>query len=332
MAFIKAITYYLPKRVVTNDELEQQLGEVGGIASVVKSMGVSERHVAAEGETASDLAVKAAEKLFEENNLSPQNIDFLMFCTQGPDYFMPSTSCIIQDRLGIPTTAGAFGIDLGCSGFVYGLAIANSFVESGQAKNVLLLTADTTSKYIHSLDRNLALFGDAAAATIISSDGIAEIGKFSLGTDGSGYKQIIVKNGGWRNKQMTGAEYEDKNGNIQRDDFFYMDGEAIFNFTVDHIPPLIESTLNKNEVSREDIDFYVFHQANKFMLNTLRKICAIPKDKFFVDLSDTGNTASSTVPIGLCKSLSNGAIQKGAKVMVAGFGVGLSWSGTILNF
>lgn len=332
MAYIKALSYYQPERVVTNEELEQQFAEVGGIASVVKTMGVETRCVAAEGETASDLAIKAAEKLFTENNLSPKDIDFLLYCTQGPDYFMPSTSCIIQDRLGIPTTAGAFGYDLGCSGFVYGLAIANSFVESGLARNVLLLTADTISKYIHPQDKNLALFGDAAAATIISSEGIAEIGKFEIGTDGSGYEQIIIKNGGWRNIQLTGTVYEDKNSNTRRDDYFYMDGEAVFNFTIDRIPALIEGTLNRNGIAGEDIDFYVFHQANKFMLNTLRKICMIPKDKFFVDLSDTGNTTSSTVPIGLCKSLENASITKGAKVMVAGFGVGLSWAGTILKF
>ena len=332
MAFIKALSYYLPERIVTNEELEQQLAEVGGIASVVKSMGVTERHVADENETASDLSVKAAEKLFKESGLSPEDIDFLMFCTQGPDYFMPSTSCTIQNRLGIPTTVGAFGYDLGCSGFVYGLAMANSFVESGLAKNVLLLTADTISKILHPLDKNRALFGDAASATIISSEGIAEIGKFDLGTDGKGYEQIIIKNGGWRNSQLTGATYEDGNGNIRRDDYFYMDGEAVFNFTIDQIPILIENTLRKNLAIRDEINFYVFHQPNKFMLNTLRKINTIPKDIFFMDISDTGNTTSSTVPIGLCKSLSNGSIHQGMKVMVAGFGVGLSWAGTILKF
>ena len=332
MAFIKALTYYLPERIVTNQELEQQLQEVGGIATVVKTMGVDIRHVAAEEETASDLAVRAAEKLFHDNSISPIDIDFLLFCTQGPDYFMPSTSCIIQDRLGIPTTAGAFGFDLGCSGYVYGLAIANSFVESGLAKNVLLLTAETASKNMHPLDKNRALFGDAASATIISSKGIAEIGKFEMGTDGSGYNLIIIKNGGWRHKQMTGVTYEDGNGNTRHDDWFYMDGEAVFNFTIDCIPLLIEETLKKNGMTRDSINYYVFHQANRFMLNTLRKINSIPKDSFFVDITDTGNTTSSTVPIGLCKSLHNGTIKKGMNVMVAGFGIGLSWAGTILKF
>lgn len=332
MAYIKALCYYLPDIIVTNDDLKSQLADEEDIISIIKTMGVEERHVAANDETASDLAVKAGQLLFKENEVKPQDIDFLLFCTQGPDYFMPSTSCTIQDRLGIPTTSGAFGYDLGCSGFVYGLAIANSFVDSGLAKNVLLLTADTTSKYIHPQDKNLALFGDAASATIISDSGIAKIGKFDLGTDGSGFEQIIIKNGGYRHKNKTGNVYEDTNGNIRRDDWFYMDGEAVFGFTVDRIPLLIENTLEKNGVNRENINYFVFHQANKFMLNTLRKINSIPKDKFFVDLSDTGNTASSTVPIGLVKSLKAGNIQKEMNVMVAGFGVGLSWAATILRF
>ena len=149
LAVIKAITYHLPEEVVTNEQLEAQLG----VESVAKTVGVLSRHKAAEGETASDLAVKATEKLFEEYNIERDSIGFLLFCTQSPDYFMLSTACVIQDRLGIPTTAGAFGYDLGCSGYVYGLAIANSFVDSGLAKNVLLLTADTVSKYLHSEDK-----------------------------------------------------------------------------------------------------------------------------------------------------------------------------------
>ena len=332
MAFIKALTYYLPKHIITNEELEQQLAEVGGIGSVVKSMGVELRHIVSEDETASDMAVKAAEKLFQEYGISSSEIDFVIFCTQSPDYFMPATACLIQERLNIPNNAGAFDFDLGCSGYVYGLAIANSFIESGLAKNVLLLTGDTISKYLHKNDKNKALFGDAASATVISSSGFAEIGKFELGTDGKGVDHIIVKNGACRNKELTGGITCDENDNIYYDDNFKMDGEAVFNFTIDRVPPLIEKTLSKNEISKEDVNYYVFHQANKFMLNTLRKISAIPKDDFFIDISDTGNTTSSSIPIALCKSLNNNKIEENKKVMIAGFGVGLSWAGTILKF
>lgn len=331
MAYIKAITYYQPQTIVTNEELINTL-HLEANPQVVKTMGVDSRAWAAEDETSGDLAVYAAQKLFAEYGISPKDIDFLIFCSQGMDHFMPSTSCLIQDRLGIPTTAGAFGFDLGCSGFVYGLAMANSFVESGLATNVLLLTGDTTHKYIHPQDKNQFLFGDAASATLISNNGIASIGKFELGTDGKGADTIIIKNGSWRNKSLTGNTWTDENSNIHRDDWFYMDGEKVFNFTIDCIPPLMSGCLSKNGLDKEAIDYYVFHQANKFMLNTLRKLNGIPKEKFFVDISDTGNTASSTVPIGIVKSIKNRDITSGKTVLIAGFGVGLSWAGTVLYF
>lgn len=329
MAFIKALIYYLPDGIVTNEQLETELGAV---ETVSKTAGVDSRRKAAKNETACDLAVNAAEKLFKENQISPEEIDFLLYCTQSPDYFMPSTSCIIQDRLGIPTTAGAFGYDLGCSGYVYGLAIANSFVESGLAKNVLLLTADTISKYLHPQDKNRLLFGDAASATLVSTTGLASIGSFEKGTDGKGFEHIIIRNGGNRHRELTGKSFTDENGNVHYEDNFDMDGEAVFNFTVERIPNLIEGCLKKNNLQREDIGYYVFHQANKYMLNTLRKLNKLPKDGFFVDLSDTGNTTSTTVPIGLVRSIAAGNIHKGMNVMVAGFGVGLSWAATILKF
>ena len=329
MAYIKAIAYYLPEEVITNRQLD---AELGGVDLVAKSAGVDTRRRAGVNETASDLAVKAAEKLFLENSIKPSEIDFLLFCTQSPDYFLPSTACILQDRLGIPTSAGAFDYDLGCSGYVYGLAIANSFVESGLAKNVLLLTADTISKYLHPHDKNRLLFGDAASATLVSMEGIASIGNFERGTDGSGFEHIIIRNGGNRHRAMTGNSHKDDNGNTHYDDYFDMDGEAVFNFTVERVPNLIKNSLEKNGIEKEDVDYYVFHQANKYMLNTLRKLNKLPKDRFFIDLSDTGNTTSSTIPIGLVKSLKTGSISSGMNVMVAGFGVGLSWAATILKF
>lgn len=297
-----------------------------------KYAGVDSRRKAADNETACDLAVKAANKLFSGSGIKAEDIDFLIYCTQSPDYFMPSTSCVIQNRLGIPTTAGAFGYDLGCSGYVYGLAIASSFVESGLAKNVLLLTADTISKYLHPQDKNRVLFGDASSATVISTTGIASIGNFVKGTDGSGFEHIIIRNGANRHRDLTGESVTDGSGNVHYEDYFDMDGEAVFGFTVERIPKLISDCLEKNNIQKDECGYYVFHQANKYMLNTLRKINKLPKDGFFVDLSDTGNTTSTTVPIGLVKSLEAGNIHKDMNVMVAGFGVGLSWAATILKF
>lgn len=332
MAFIKAISYYLPEKVLTNEELVKEFPE-WSVDKVAAKVGVDSRHLAAEDETAGDMAEKAARKLFEEYAIDPKEIDFVMLCTQSPDYFLPSTACVLQNKLGISTQAGAFDYNLGCSGCIYGLAIAKGLVAAGIAKNVLLLTAETYTKYLHPLDKsNRSIFGDGAAACLISTGGFAEIGEFSLGTDGSGAEKLIVKTGAARHKEAARTCSLDVEGHAKYDDFLYMDGGGIFNFTLDAVPAIMGDILMNNSLKKEDVDYHVFHQANKFMLNTIRKVCAIPKERFYVDLTDTGNTVSSTVMIGLKRCLKNSTIRKGMKVMVCGFGVGLSWGGTILKF
>lgn len=332
MAYIKAISYYLPETVVTNEDLVKEFPE-WSVEKVSQKVGVDKRHVAAKDETAGDMAEKAAKKLFADYNISPSEIDFVLLCTQSPDYFLPSTACVLQSRLGIPTTAGAFDYNLGCSGCIYGMAVAKGLISAGIAKNVLLLTAETYNKYLHPSDKsNRSIFGDGAAACLISTDGFAEIGDFVLGTDGAGAEHLIVKTGSARQKTSTGIEDVDDDGHIRRDDYLYMNGSAIFNFTLDAVPAMMNQLFEKSGLSKDDVDYYVFHQANKFMLNTIRKVCGLPKDKFYVNLQETGNTVSSTVLIGLKDCLEQGTIQLGMKVMVAGFGVGLSWGTTILKF
>lgn len=332
MAYIKGISYYLPERVVTNEELLKEFPE-WSVDKVAKKVGVNSRHLAAENETAGDMAEKAARKLFEEYNVSPSDIDFVMLCTQSPDYFLPSTACILQHKLGIPTTAGAFDYNLGCSGCVYGLAMAKGLIAAGIAKNVLVLTAETYNKYLHPSDKsNRSIFGDGAAACLVSTEGFAEIGEFSLGTDGSGAEHLVVKTGAARCKRPTGVVTEDEDGHQRYDDYLYMNGSAIFNFTLEAVPSMMKDILAKNNMTLDDVDYYVFHQANKFMLNTIRKVCVLPKDKFYVNLEETGNTVSSTVMIGLKQCMEVGRIKPGMSVMVSGFGVGLSWGGTILRF
>ena len=305
MAYIKAISYYLPEKVVTNEELVKEFPE-WSVDKVAQKVGVDSRHLAAENETAGDMAEKAARKLFEECQIDPKSIDFLMLCTQSPDYFLPSTACLLQDRLGISTSAGAFDYNLGCSGCIYGIAMAKGLIAAGIAKNVLLLTAETYNKYLHPSDKsNRSIFGDGAAACLISTDGFAEIGEFSLGTDGSGANNLIVKTGASRQKVATGKFVEDEEGHVWYDDYLYMNGGSIFNFTLDAVPA---------------------------MMKDIRKVCVLPKDKFYVNLATTGNTVSSTVLIGLKDCIENGTIKVGDKVMVSGFGVGLSWGGTILKF
>ena len=331
MAFIKAISYYLPEKTVTNEELVSEFPE-WSVDKVTQKVGVDIRHIAAENETAGDMAEKAARKLFEEYGISPSEIDFLMLCTQSPDYFLPSTACILQDRLGIPTSAGAFDYNLGCSGCIYGMAMAKGLMAAGIARNILLLTAETYNKYLHPSDKsNRSIFGDGAAACLISTEGFAEIGEFVLGTDGSGADHLIVKTGASRCKMVTGQSKEDDEGHVWHDDYLYMNGSAIFNFTLDAVPAMMSQILERNKMQKDNVDYYVFHQANKFMLNTIRKVCVLPKDKFYVNLSETGNTVSSTVLIGLKDCLEKGIIKSNDKVMVTGFGVGLSWGGTILT-
>lgn len=331
-AFIKAVSYYLPEEVMTNELLVKEFPE-WSVEKVADKVGVYARHIAAENETAGDMAEKAARKLFEEYNIDPKEIDFLIFCTQSPDYFLPSTSCLLQNRLGIPTSVGAFDYNLGCSGCVYGMAIAKGLIMAGIAQNVLLLTAETYNKYLHVEDKSSrSIFGDGAAACLISSKGLAEIGDFVLGTDGSGAEQLIVKTGASRQKQATGLQSEDSEGRIRRDDYLYMNGSAIFNFTLDAVPAMMNQLLEKSGLTKENIDYFVFHQANKFMLDTIRKVCVLPRDKFYLDLENVGNTVSSTVLIGLKECLKNGTIHSGMNVMIGGFGVGLSWGGTILRF
>ena len=332
MAYIKAISYYLPEKELSNEELLQDFPDWTG-EKVLSKVGVESRHLAGKDETAGDMAEKAARKLFAEYNISPQDIDFLLLCTTQPDYIMPTTACILQHRLGIPTTAGAFDYNLGCSGCVYGMAIAKGLISGGIARNVLLLTSDAFNKLLHPADvGNRTIFGDGAAACLISTDGIAQIGDFVLGTDGSGAEKLIVKNGASRHMAPTGAEFTDADGHVHRDDYIYMDGSGIYYFTIDNVPPLVQDVLKKNNRTLDEIDYFVFHPANKYMLNTLRRSCGTPREQFPTDLPHTRHTVSATVMIGLKECLDNGTTHPGMSVLVTGFGVGLSWGGTVLKF
>lgn len=331
-AYIKAISYYLPSQVVTNEDLVKEFPE-WSVNKVADKVGVMSRHIAAPEETAGDMAEKAARKLFAEWNIPADDVDFLLLCTQSPDYFLPSTACILQNRLGLKTDIGAFDYNLGCSGCIYGLAIAKGLISTGIAHNVLLLTSETYSKYLHPTDKsNRSIFGDGAAACLISTEGFTRIGEFSLGTDGSGAENLIVKTGASRYRKSTGLSAVDEEGHTCFDDYLYMNGSAIFNFTLDTVPKLLRQVLDKNGLEKEQVDYYVLHQANKFMLNTIRKVCGLPKEKFFVNLENTGNTVSSTVLIGLQQCMAQSVVKKGMKVMIGGFGVGLSWGGTMLYF
>lgn len=328
-AYIKSISYYLPETVLTNEKLVAEFPE-WSVEKIAKKVGINQRHVSGIAETATDLAVKAGQRLFEEHGIDKSSIDFVLLCTQSPDYFLPSSACLIQSRLGLPTTVGAFDFNLGCSGYVYGLAIAKGLITAGIAKNVILFTAETYTKYIHPKDKgNRTIFGDAASATLISTDGFALIDDFCLGTNGTGAENLIVKTGASRHPKALNDLHFNESGNPCSSDNLFMNGAEIFNFTIDAVPPLVDEILEKNKLSKEDINLYVFHQANKYMIDFLRKKLKIDKDKFYLYLENVGNTVSSTIPIAMYNAIKEDKLN--GKVLLSGFGVGYSWGACILN-
>jgi 3-oxoacyl-[acyl-carrier-protein] synthase-3 len=329
IAKIKAISYYLPERVLDNKKINEDFPE-WSIDKISSKTGIYERHISGEDEFTSDMAVTVSKKLFDEHNISPNDIDFVLLCTQSPDYFLPTTACLVQNKLNIPTTAGALDFNLGCSGYIYGLAIAKGLISANIAKNVLLITSESYTKFIHPKDKsNRTIFGDGASATLISTEGFAEILDFELGTDGSGAENLIVKNGAIRHPNLDGVDISDEFNNIKNDNCLFMNGSEIFSFTSASIPPLINKTLEKNKLYIEDINLFILHQANKFILNNLRKKLNISEDNFYIFLENCGNTVSSTIPIAITEAKKENKLN--GNVLLCGFGVGYSWGSCIIK-
>jgi len=335
--FINYISYYLPEKIVTNADISRIHPE-WSVEKISSKVGINVRHWAAAEETAGDLAFRAAENLFQSRNINRDEIDFVILCTQSPDYFLPSTACILQHRLGLPQRCGAFDYNLGCSGYIYGLGLAKGLIQTGQASKILLLTGETYTKYLNPKDKgNKTMFGDAGTATLLSgeSDGgdlNYSLGEFCYGTDGSGAENLIVRNGCSKNRVCNGEnQYDDEGNFVSNPNDLYMDGKAIFNFTAFKVPELIKETLQKNEKTIDDMDLFIFHQANEFMLNTVRKRCCIPESKFFMDIKDVGNTVSNTLPIALCKAYDHSLLASANKIMLSGFGVGLSMGAVLIE-
>jgi 3-oxoacyl-[acyl-carrier-protein] synthase III len=329
-AFINAIDYYLPQRILSNEELIKDFPE-WSVEKIAEKVGINKRHIATEHETSTDLAIEAAKKLFTQG-IEKEGIDYILFCTQSPDYFLPASACIIQDRLGLSKNTGAIDFNQGCSGFVYGLSLAKGLLLGNIAKNVLLITAETYTKRLHEKDKgNRTIFGDAATATLISVEGFAEIGEFCMGTDGSGAEHLIMKTGAARNPEKSNKVEFDENNNPVSPDYIYMNGSEIFSFTLEAVPELVKKTLEKNKLHKDDIDLFIFHQANKYMLDFLRKKIKIEEKKYYNCLSEVGNTVSSTIPIAICEALKDGSMHNDMKILLAGFGVGLSWAGCVLK-
>lgn len=334
-AAIQGIAYYLPEQVLTNERLASEYPGWSA-QKIEEKTGIQERHIASEKECASDLATAAGLRLFKSGLCAPAEIDYVLLCTQSPDYFLPTTACLVQERLGLSTNCGAVDFNLGCSGFVYGLGMAKGLIETGQAVNVLLITAETYSKHIHPGDKSVrTIFGDGATATVLQAvrSEHERVGPFVYGTDGRGATNLIVPTGGLRMAYVANAEItEDGSGNKRTINNLYMNGAEIFNFTLRVIPEAISTLLARAGKRMEDIDLFLFHQANRYMLEHLKRKLNIPDEKLPIMMAHCGNTVSSTIPILLKDLETAGRLRKGQCLMLLGFGVGYSWAGSIVHW
>jgi 3-oxoacyl-[acyl-carrier-protein] synthase-3 len=328
-AEILGIAGCLPDKIVTNDDLAS-LHPDWDMPRIAAKTGIVARHIAAETETACDLAFEAASKLLERSIVPKQEIDYLIVVTQTPDHLLPSNACQLQSRLKLGSHMAALDLNIGCSGFVGGLHLSTSLIQSGQARNVLVITTDTYSKILHPQDRTVqALFGDGAAATLVGrSESEGRIGQFVLGTNGSKAGDLIVPAGGFRQprSERTAQQQVDAQGCIRNADSLFMDGQAIFTFALTEIPKSIAQLLKKADLTAQQVDWYIFHQANRFMLENLAAIGRIAPDKMVYHLESIGNTVAASIPLAMEHYLINQRIQPGQNLILAGFGVGLSWA------
>lgn len=321
---IRAISYEVGSCFITNEVLGQQ-NPSWPMDEIQKRSGVSARPIAAPGETAFDLGLAAANRLMSDINLSPLDISALIFCTQTPDYIMPPNSMLLHGALNLPHNVMSFDICHACSGYIYGLGIGKSLIDSGIAKNVLLVNADTYSRLLNPNDRSARpIFGDGAAATLLSfSDLEFEIIGMNFFSSGQNYDRFIIKNGGARNPNKN---------SIDSDDFIKMNGFGVLSFFTNVVPPSINELLSQSNISLADISYFVFHQASQLALDGLQKSLEIPPNKVVNYLGGMGNLVSASIPIAL-KMLMDGSNnpKKGDLILLSGFGVGLSWGNVLIK-
>jgi len=324
-AYLHGIRYHLPERVCTNEDLARA-NEGWDPAEIFAKTQIRSRRIAAAGETAGDLGFWAAERLLTELGCDRKHIDVLLFCSSGRDYILPSTACLLQERLGLPMTCAALDYVLGCSGFVYGLWLARGLILSGSARNVLLVTADTASRYCDPHDlATVSIFGDGSAATLISADpagSVAEIGPTVPGTNGRGAENLIVRAGGERLRTSSNP----------RDSFITMNGPEIAIFSVWTVKRGIEQLLGRVGLTWNDVDLFLFHQANAYLLRQLCQSLSIPAEKAPIDMEDIGNTVSPSIPILMGRCMERGMFRRGQRCVLAGFGIGYSWGMTSVTW
>jgi 3-oxoacyl-[acyl-carrier-protein] synthase-3 len=332
---IKNIAYHLPDKIISNDDIKKENPD-WDMELIFQRSGVMNRHVALDNETALDLAVKACEKLSIESPEGFKSIDAIIFCSQSQDYIMPPNSCVLHKHLSLPDNVFAVDINSACSGFIHNLALAQGLIMSKSASNVLIINADTYSKYINPLDRSVrVLFGDAASACLVNNSedhrGIKDI---LCATSGKDFEKFIIPAGGCRTPKSTDTNVPitNKSGNVRTLENIHMDGMGILTFVTSKVPAQIQEILKKNNLNINDIDLFIFHQASKLAVDTLSKILNLSPQKVHYNISEIGNVVSASIPISLCEALAQKKIKPGDKILISGFGVGLSWGTAIIQF
>lgn len=317
---IQEIEYYLPEKI-ENLQIMKKEHPDWDTDSIYSKSGIDNRHISSENETVVDMAVLAAEKLSIIER-SKEDVNLVILITQTPDYLLPTSACIIQDRLGLKTSTAAFDINLGCSGFIYGLSVAGSLITAGTVTKGLLICSENYTKHIDKSDRTCRpIFSDGAAAIMISSCGDNDaLGPFEFGTDGEGYKDLIVS-------AACIPDISDlKPGRL------FMNGSKVFMFSMDAVPKCVNNLLKKAGMHADDIDLFVFHQASKLVMDNIIRRLDLPEEKVFINYNEIGNTVSASIPIALKHAQNRKLLKNGQKIMLVGFGVGYSWGGCILKW
>lgn len=321
---IKSVASWLPETVLDMESLISLYGEKD-VKEIMKTTGIEHVRIAVDGMTSSDMCQKAAEYLIEKEGIDRKEIDGLVFVSQTPDYILPSTSTCLQDRLGLSKDTACIDIRYGCSGYIYGVFQAASWIACGACKNVLVLSGDTNSRMINENDRSLKMvMGDAGTATIVGK-GYSPIG-FLIHSDGSGAEKLIIPAGGFRTIKSTATGElkwdEDHNGRTQED--MFMDGMAIFMFAITKVPKNINSIIEQMGWAKEEVGLFALHQANKFMVDYIGKKLKVAPDLVPVNATKYGNTGPATIPLLLSDVCSYKRFDL-KKTILSGFGVGLSW-------
>ena len=322
----------VPKQVEENADIYSKWGD---FSNFLGTTGIERRHIVPQEVCSSDLCIAAAEKLINELGWEKESIDAIVFVTQTADYILPATSPIIQDRLGLGEECYTLDISLGCSGWVYAMSALAALLQNGCMKRGLVLAGETPSKGCSAEDKSTwPLFGDAGTATAIEYDEEATPMLFHMCTDGSGKDTIIINDGGFRNATTTAslALVEHEEGVVRNKLQLELDGMNVFSFGITKAPKSVKKLLENYEIDKDSVDKFVFHQANKYMLNFLRKKLKIEEERFYYCLSEFGNTVSNTIPIALTCAIEEGKLTDNPNVLIAGFGVGYSWGGAMLRF